>query len=69
MDKKHSRRDFIDILKPYRIVFRVDGTDKRCRIRQWSEVPIIIYSARGDKTYMESRVGKGEKFTFSTPVN
>jgi hypothetical protein len=69
MDKKHIQQDFIDILKPYRIISRVNGADRRCRIRQWSEMPIIIYSARGDKTYMERRAGKGAKFSFSLPLN
>ena len=50
-------------------MFRIDGTDKRCRIRQWSEMPIIIYSARGEKTFMEKRAVKGKKFRFSLPVN
>jgi two-component system KDP operon response regulator KdpE len=43
------QRDFIDLIILDLMMPKVDGVEVCRRIREWSEVPIIILSARGDE--------------------
>lgn len=43
------QRDFIDLMILDLMMPKVDGVEVCRRVREWSEVPIIILSARGDE--------------------
>jgi two-component system, OmpR family, KDP operon response regulator KdpE len=44
-----AERDFIDLIILDLMMPKVDGVEVCRRIREWSEVPIIVLSARGDE--------------------
>src|SRR4030065_1554540 len=43
------QRDFVDLIILDLMMPKVDGVEVVRRIREWSDVPIIILSARGDE--------------------
>jgi hypothetical protein len=55
---EYMEREIIDILAPYIIISNGYGVERYHRIHEWSEVPIVIYNARGYKRNNKSRMRK-----------